>query len=66
LRKIETQELELWTIRVGPDRLAKVTARHVGEVTGRKQLVPAEEAEEVVLASWRRYHREVLGFSPLW
>ena len=62
----ELQELELWTIRVGPDRLAKVTARHARKVEGRKQLVAAEEAEETVLASWRRYHREVLGFSPVW
>lgn len=62
----EYQELELWTIRIGPDRLAKVTARYSGEVHGRKTLVPAADADETVLRSWRRFHHGKLGFPPRW
>jgi hypothetical protein len=53
--------IELFSIRVGPDRLARITTRRLGETVSRSLLVPSTEAEDVVLDEWAELHDRVLG-----
>jgi hypothetical protein len=57
---------ELYSIRPGPDGLARITVRWLGEPVGRSWLVPSAEAEHVVLDEWAQVHDALLGFPPSW
>jgi hypothetical protein len=59
-------ELELFSIRAGPDGLARITARWLAEPVGRSWLVPSADAEAAVLDEWAELHDAMLGFPPNW
>ena len=63
---VVTPTLEIFVIRPGPDGLARITARHVGEGARRSWVVPAAEGEEAVLDEWAELHDRVLGYPPNW
>jgi hypothetical protein len=58
--------LEIYSIKPRRDGLARVTERRVGEGVRRAWLVPAAEAEDVVLDEWAKLHDRVLGYPPNW
>jgi hypothetical protein len=45
-------EVEVYSIRVGPDGLAKISVRTLCEPVSRSWLVPARDAEDAVLDRW--------------
>ena len=61
---VVTPALEVYSLRPGPDGLARITARFLGEGARRSWVVPSAEAEESVLAEWRKLHRRWLRFWP--
>lgn len=57
--------LESWSIRPGPDRLARITCSR-DWVIERSGVVRAKDAEDEVLDRWAEFHDRVLGFPPNW
>jgi hypothetical protein len=57
-------DTELYFIHPGPDGLARVNERRFGAGVRRSWVVPTTEAEESVLAEWRKLHRRWLRFWP--
>lgn len=58
--------LEIYWLRPGPDGLARISVRIVGETARRSWLVRSREAEELILDAWAELHDRVLGFPPNW
>jgi hypothetical protein len=55
--------LEIYSIRPGPDGLARITERRLSEGVRRSWL---EHAEDAVLDEWAELHDAVLGYPPSW
>ena len=58
--------LEIYTVKYAEHRLAKITARRIGETISRSWLLPSAKAEDVVLDEWAELHDALLGFPPNW
>ena len=52
-------------LRTGPDGLTRVIVRS-SWAERESVLVPAHEAELVVLRRWSEFHEKALGFRPSW
>jgi hypothetical protein len=57
---------EIYSIRPGPDGLARITERRLGQPVARSWVVRIEEAEDAVLDEWAELHDAVLGYPPNW
>ena len=58
--------VEFWTIKAGPDGLARISARPSGEGIIESWVVPADGAVGAVIERWAEYHRAQVGYWPTW
>ena len=58
--------LEIYSLRPDPDGFTRVSCITLGEDVCRSWLVPAYEAEDLVLDQWARLHDLLLGYPPNW